>query len=69
MGMDLYQLKPGDRVRTIDGAVAEVTSRTEDGKWIRVRYVGYVEDPSIIGTEDLCHEDEILERVSSESSA
>jgi hypothetical protein len=57
--MDLYELKPGDRVRTADGALAEVLKATEDGQWILVRYLGETDDPALIGTEDLCHEDEI----------
>lgn len=57
--MDLHELKPGDRVRTADGALAEVVKATEDGHWILVRYLGGADDPGLIGTEDLCHEDEI----------
>lgn len=57
--MDLYQLKPGDRVHTTDGAVAEVLNDTQDGQWILVRYVESPEQPALVGTEDLCHEDEL----------
>lgn len=57
--MDLHQLKRGDRVRTTDGAVVEVLNDTEDGQWLLVRYVESVEDPALVGTEDLCHEDEL----------
>jgi len=59
--MDLYDLKPGDRVRTADGAVVEVLAETEDGQWIKVRYVEALEDPDLVDTEDLCHVDELQE--------
>jgi len=57
--VDLYELKPGDRVRTTDGAVAEVLNDTQDGQWILVRYVECPDDPALVGTEDLCHDDEL----------
>ncbi|MDO8617087.1 MAG: hypothetical protein Q7T33_15360 [Dehalococcoidia bacterium] len=59
--MDLSVLKPGDRLRTVDGALIEVIRESEDGHWILVRYLLDTNDPSLIGTEDLCHEDELAE--------
>ena len=53
MCKDRYGLKPGDRVQTIDRAVAQILQETQDGQWIKVRYVESNEDPSIAGTEDL----------------
>jgi hypothetical protein len=64
--LDLYELGPADGVRTADGAVAEILIETQDGQWIKVRYVESDDDPSIIGTEDLCHEDELRERIGTE---
>ena len=63
--MNLHDLKPGERVRLAEGVIAEITHRTEDGRWIRVRYVESPKEPSLVGTEDLCSEDEIEERVGS----
>lgn len=57
--MDLWSFKPGDELVMRDGAKVEVISPTEDGKWIRVRYVEVPEDPSLIGTEDLMAEGEV----------
>lgn len=57
--MNLWDLNPGDRISTRDGAVAEVVLTTEDGQWVKVRYVECADDPSIVGTEDLAHEDEV----------
>ena len=66
--MDLYELRRGDRVRTADGAVVEVLAETEDGQWIKVRYVEAPEDPHLVDTEDLCHVDELRELVETGSA-
>jgi len=59
--MDIYSLKSGDKVRTADGALVEILEETEDGKWILIRYLEDPENPSVVGTEDLCHVDELRE--------
>ena len=51
--MDLRLLRPGHRIRTRDGAEAEVLSATEDGEWIRARYLGHGDDPLFSETKDL----------------
>jgi hypothetical protein len=61
--MDLYDLQIGDRVRLSDGTIAEVTAETEDGRSIRVRHIESPHNPSHAGSEQLCTEDEIEERV------
>lgn len=38
--MNLWLLKPGHRIRTHDGAEAEVLAETEDGTWLMVRHLG-----------------------------
>ena len=57
--MDLWYLKPGHKIRMRDGAEAEVLSETEDGEWIKVRYLDGEDDPLFAGTEDLAHRDEV----------
>jgi hypothetical protein len=57
--MDLWMLRPGHKIRVRDGGEAEVLSETEDGEWIRVRYLDSQDDPQFAGTEDLAHRDEI----------
>ena len=37
--MDLWSLRRGHKIRTRDGTEAEVLSETEDGAWIKVRYL------------------------------
>ena len=59
--MDIHFLKPGDKVRTADGALVEILKETEDGRWILVRYLEDPENPSVVGTEDLCRADELKE--------
>ena len=61
--MDIYELKPGDKVCTTDGALVEILKETEDGRWILVRYLEDPENPSVVGTEDLCRRDELKELV------
>ncbi len=59
--MNLRTLKPGHKIMTRGGAQAEVLSETEDGEWIKVRYLEAKDDPSLVGTEDLVKESEIEE--------
>ena len=61
--MDLYDLQVGDRVRLTDGTIAEVISETADGRSIRVRHIESPNNPSRAGSQELCSEDEIEERV------
>lgn len=56
--MDLWLLKPGHKIQTPDGVEAEVLAETQDGDWIRVRYLDG-DDPVFAGTEDLLHKDEV----------
>ncbi len=56
--VNLRMLRPGNKIRTADGAKAEVLAETEDGSWIKVRYLD-ADDPLFAGTEDLVHEDEV----------
>jgi hypothetical protein len=61
--MDLYDLQAGDRIRLTDGTIAEVISESEDGRSVRVRHIESPNNPSRAGSEELCSEDEIEERV------
>jgi hypothetical protein len=65
--MDIHTLMPGDKVRTVDGALVVVLKETEDGKWILVRYLESAEEPNLVGTEDLCDEQELSEVVETPS--
>lgn len=52
MSINIWLLRPGHRIRTYDGAEAEVLAQTQDGVWVQVRYLE-VEDESLVGKEDL----------------
>lgn len=67
--MDLWGLEPGNRIRMRDGAVAGVVAKTEDGAWIKARYVEVGDGPSLVGSEDLVHEDEPAELVGTAGEA
>ncbi len=61
--MDISTLVPEDRVRTRDGSVVEIVAATEDGRWIKVRYLESTDTPKLVGTEDLCSEEELVSKV------
>ena len=60
MNQNIWDLKFGDRITLDSEVIAEVVSPTEDGEWIRVKYMDAPESPEIVGTEDLCSTDEIV---------
>ncbi len=62
--MDFHDRTPGNHVRLDGGIVAEVVAPTEDGRWIKVRYVESPDHPALVGTEDLCSGGEIEVSVS-----
>ena len=61
--MDISTLVPGDRARTMDGNIVEIVAATEDGRWIKVRYLESKATPKLVGTEDLCTEEELVSKV------
>lgn len=57
--MNLWLLKPGHKIRTSEGAEAMVLDETEDGVWIRIKYLPVKDEDSIAGTEELVNENDI----------
>jgi len=53
-------LKVGTQVELDEEMVAEVQSPTEDGQWIKIKYIQAPQNIELIGTEDLCLIDEII---------
>jgi hypothetical protein len=51
-------LKPGHKIRVRNGAEAEVLSETEDGEWVKVRYL-VDEVSSLTKAEDLVNESDV----------
>lgn len=60
VSVNLWHLKPGDVVVLEGDMVAGVSSTTKDGHWIMVRFLDAPENPALVGTEDLCSEDEVV---------
>ena len=59
--VDIWGLKQGTRVRLEGNTIAEIIAETEDGQWVKVRYAQVPDNPAIVGTEDLCSVDEIVD--------
>ncbi len=57
--MELGRFKAGDTLILHDGSKAEALAPSEDGQWIRARYVETPDDPSLTGTEDLIADHEV----------
>lgn len=53
-------LQPGQRLLLKNQAVAEVLENLGDGIWVQVRFIESPEDPSVVGTEELCHCEEVV---------
>lgn len=60
MTVHLMDLQPGQRLLLKNQAVAEVLENLGDGIWVQVRFIESPEDPSIVGTEELCHCEEVV---------
>ena len=60
MAPSIWDLKAGEKITLDEGVVVEVVAPTEDGVWIRVKYIHAPESPDILGKEDLCNTEEIL---------
>ena len=59
-----FDLEIGDRVRLTDGTLAEIVSKTVEGRRILIRHIEGPGNPSLAGSEQFCSEDEIEARVS-----
>ena len=59
MMVDLWDLVVGSQVELDEGVIAEIQAPTEDGQWIRVRYVIAPQNPELVDAEDVCSADEI----------
>ena len=50
--VNLMELKIGERVSLLEGAIAEVVDNPRDGVWVIVRYIESPSDPSKVGSEE-----------------
>ena len=60
---DIWNLKEGATILLGEGAVAKVVAPTEDGRWLKVRYLEAPSNPSLERTRALCSAEEIVEVV------
>jgi len=61
MFVNFLDVKPGQRILMKNKAVAEVVENLGDGIWVTGRFVESPEDPSLVGTEELCYCEEVLQ--------
>ena len=60
MTVHLMDLQPGQQLLLRNKAVAEVLENLGDGIWVQVRFIESPADPSMVGTEELCHCEEVV---------
>lgn len=59
MTVDLWTLTVGTQVELDEGTIAEIQAPTEDGLWVKVKYIKAPQNPKLVGAEDLCSANEI----------
>ena len=57
--VQISELQAGAKVELEDGSTAEVLAPTEDGLYVRIRYLESPFSPEVVGTEGLASEAEI----------
>ena len=58
--INVMTIKVGERLQLREGIVAEVLENMEDGMWLQVRYLEFPGHPEDVGTEELCHAQDIV---------
>jgi hypothetical protein len=58
--INVMTIKVGERLQLREGIVAEVLENMEDGMWLQVRYLEFPGSPQDVGTEELCHAQDIV---------
>ena len=61
MFVNLFELKPGQRILMKNQSVAEVVENLDDGIWVKGRFISSPADPSMVGSEELCYCEEVLQ--------
>lgn len=60
MFVNFFEIKPGQLILLKNQAIAEVVENLGDGIWVKGRFLESPQDPSLIGTEELCYCEEVL---------
>jgi hypothetical protein len=58
--LNLLDLQPGATLQLRENVTAEVTENMGDGQWVMVRYLTVPGRPDEVGTEELCHAQDIV---------
>jgi hypothetical protein len=58
--INFLELKAGQQLVLKNDVVAEVLENIGDGIWVQVRYLESPGDPSLVGSEELCHCEEAV---------
>ncbi len=63
MTVHLMDLTPGQRIVLKNHAVVQVIENMGDGIWVQVRVEESPADPALVGSEELCHCEEVVRLV------
>ncbi len=59
--VNLMVLEQGMTISLSNGATAAVVSNPKDGVWVFARYLSSPQDPALVGTEEMCFAQDIIE--------
>lgn len=63
MFVNFLDLQPGQRIMLKNKAVAEIVENMGDGIWVKAIFLESPDDPSLVGTEELCYCEDALQVV------
>lgn len=59
MFVNLLDVKPGQKILMKNQSIAEVLENLGDGIWVKGRFIEAPQDPSLVGSEELCYCEDI----------
>jgi hypothetical protein len=59
--VNVRELEVGTRVRLATGAEVEIVANPNDGVWLFARYLSSVDDPALVGQEDMIFAQDVVE--------
>ncbi len=60
MFVNFLALQPGQRIVLKNQAAAAVVENIGDGIWVKGRFIESPQDPSLVGSEELCYCEDVL---------
>lgn len=61
--INVFDIKPGERLSLRGGIVAKVVENMDDGMWLQVEYLEVPGDEAQVGTVELCHAQDIVKLI------